>query len=56
MSRSVFGWDLPPGCTNADIDRAAGGDSPPCCDDCEVDSCSEPEECEKYKKALKKEN
>ena len=25
-----FGWDLPPGCTNADIDRAMGGD----CDEC----------------------
>lgn len=22
--RNPFGWDLPPGCTNADIDRAAG--------------------------------
>ena len=26
MSRHIFGWDLPPGCTNADIDRAFGGD------------------------------
>lgn len=24
MSRNPFGWDLPPGCTNADIDRAMG--------------------------------
>ncbi len=23
---SVFGWDLPPGCTTADIDRAVGED------------------------------
>ena len=25
--RSVFGWDLPPGCTQRHIDEAAGGDS-----------------------------
>lgn len=25
MTRNIFGWDLPPGCTHADIERAAGG-------------------------------
>lgn len=24
VMRSIFGWDLPPGCTTRDIDRAAG--------------------------------
>lgn len=27
-----FGWDLPPGCTHADIDRAMGGDDVECPD------------------------
>lgn len=26
MSRNIFGWDLPPGCSINDIERAAGGD------------------------------
>ena len=26
----MTGWNLPPGCTNADIDRAMGGDDPRC--------------------------
>ena len=26
--RSIFGWDLPPGCSQADIDRAAGMGQP----------------------------
>lgn len=26
MSNRLFGWDLPPGCTNADIERQAGAD------------------------------
>lgn len=34
MSRSPFGWDLPPGCTDADIDRAMGGDNGE--EDCET--------------------
>ena len=25
MSRRMFGWDLPPGCTQRHIDEAAGG-------------------------------
>ena len=25
-----MGWNLPPGCTQADIDRAMGGDEPRC--------------------------
>ena len=25
MSSKVFGWDLPPGCTHADIERHFGG-------------------------------
>ena len=24
---SIFGWDLPPGCSHRDIDRAMGGDA-----------------------------
>jgi hypothetical protein len=27
MSRSIFGWDLPPGCSHRDIERAMGGDA-----------------------------
>lgn len=27
MSRSPFGWDLPPGCSHADLERAMGGDA-----------------------------
>lgn len=26
----MTGWNLPPGCTQADIDRAMGGDEPRC--------------------------
>lgn len=26
MPRSIFGWDLPPGCTMRDIEDACGGD------------------------------
>ena len=26
MSRSIFGWDLPPGCTHQQIDEYFGGD------------------------------
>lgn len=28
MSRNVFGWDLPPGCTQRMIDEAFGGPDP----------------------------
>ncbi len=28
MSRSIFGWDLPPGCSISDIDRAYGIEEP----------------------------
>ena len=28
MSRNVFGWDYPPGCTAADIDRHFGEPDP----------------------------
>ena len=28
MSRNVFGWDLPPGCTQRHIDEAFGGPDP----------------------------
>jgi hypothetical protein len=45
--KSIFGWDLPPGCTNADIERVAGGDLPPCCNDCNIDPCNKP--CDKLK-------
>jgi hypothetical protein len=30
MPRSIFGWDLPPGCTQRDIDEAAGGNRDIC--------------------------
>jgi hypothetical protein len=44
MSRSVFGWDLPPGCTQRHIDEAAGAyDICECCNrhigDCICDQC-----------------
>lgn len=43
MSRSVFGWDLPPGVTNKMIDEAYGqeGPCPVCCKS--VDLCLCPE-------------
>lgn len=28
MGRSIFGWDLPPGCTMRDIENAFGEESP----------------------------
>lgn len=28
MPRSIFGWDLPPGCSHNDIERAMGGREP----------------------------
>lgn len=28
MSRSIFGWDLPPGCSIGDIERHFGGGDP----------------------------
>ena len=33
--RNVFGWDLPPGCTDADIDRAFGDPEGEECECCE---------------------
>jgi len=33
VSRNIFGWDLPPGCTNADIERAFGDSPDPISDD-----------------------
>ena len=44
MSRSIFGWDLPPGCTHRMIDEAAGVEQPcaVCCklvDDCICPAC-----------------
>jgi len=33
MSRSIFGWDLPPGCSMRDIDAQAGRDPTPLEDD-----------------------
>jgi hypothetical protein len=42
--RNIFGWDLPPGCTHADIDRAAGVGQP--CDMCGLDVDSEECICE----------
>ena len=33
---SKFGWDLPPGCSHADIERAAGVEAP--CDICGYDA------------------
>ena len=37
----MTGWNLPPGCTNADIDRAMGGDVQ--CFGCGADLADEPE-------------
>jgi hypothetical protein len=31
MTRRLFGWDLPPGCTQRHIDEAAGSDVAPDC-------------------------
>lgn len=44
MSRSIFGWSLPPGCSNSDIDRAFGAEGPcarcgEAVDDCECPEC-----------------
>ena len=44
----MTGWNLPDGCTNADIDRAMGGDSPRCSNEhcgLEVDSWDDMIEC-----------
>ncbi len=43
MVRSIFGWDLPPGCTHRMIDEAMGVDQP--CEVCGVfvDDCICPE-------------
>jgi len=35
-SNHPFGWDLPPGCSHADIDRAMGGD----CEERECETCN----------------
>jgi len=44
VSRRIFGWDLPPGCTHRQIEEQYGGDRPcPCCGildfDCECSKC-----------------
>ena len=36
MSRSIFGWDLPPGCSSKDIEDAMGGNI----DEEECENCS----------------
>jgi hypothetical protein len=43
MSRSIFGWDLPPGCTQRHIDEAFGG--PEICECCgnHAEACICPE-------------
>ena len=41
--------NLPPGCSNADIERAYGGDEPPCCQDCQKTVCDRPQDCPIYK-------
>ena len=45
MSRSIFGWDLPPGVTQRMIDEAYGPDEPPWCAECAEENC-DPEKCE----------
>jgi hypothetical protein len=37
MSRNIFGWDLPPGVTQRQIDEQCGGDDPPCQETPKVD-------------------
>ncbi len=52
MSCSKFGQDLAPGCTNADIEQAAGGDVFPWCENClDGEDCDR--ECERSKKLRK---
>jgi hypothetical protein len=43
MTRGIFGWSLPPGCSHQDIEEAAGVDLP--CEVCgkAVDDCTCPE-------------
>ena len=43
MTRSIFGWDLPPGCSQRDIEEAAGFGS--VCEVCDQtdDECTCPE-------------
>ena len=43
MTRSVFGWSLPPGCTQRHIDEAFGGEAVCECCGHNVDSCICPE-------------
>lgn len=38
-------WNLPPGCTDADIDRAFGGPEPIECPDCGTLNDADEEEC-----------
>lgn len=44
MSRSIFGWDLPPGCSSRDVENAFGQEYP-CevcgrwADDCVCEEC-----------------
>ena len=47
MTRNVFGWSLPPGCTSRMIDEAAGVDQPcaVCCKDPADCCCPECYEC-----------
>lgn len=35
MSRNIFGWDLPPGCSAGDIERAFGDGDDTCCAFCQ---------------------
>lgn len=60
-TRNPFGWDLPPGVTNRDIDRAAGA-GPECCEECgETFPANELEDglcesCQEEKKKLQNED
>ena len=37
----IFGWDLPPGCSMRDIERACGSDLPDTCPVCGGEWCDE---------------
>ncbi len=52
----MTGWNLPPGCTTTDIDRAAGLPAPLCCLECELEECIEPEKCKKYQEEMEGED
>ena len=45
FSRHPFGWDLPPGCTQNDIDKAFGDEPTKCCPSCNGTGWTKDEQC-----------